>query len=32
LDTDYLFTVEAEFPAPVAALRVAGRSVEGVLP
>ena len=31
-DTDYLFAKEAEFPAAVAALRVAGHSVEGVLP
>ena len=31
-DTDYLFAKEAEFPAAVTAVRVAGHSVEGVLP
>jgi hypothetical protein len=30
-DTDYLFAKEAEFPAAVAALRVASHSVEGGL-
>jgi hypothetical protein len=31
-NTDYLFAKEAEFPTAVAALRMAGHSVEGVLP